>query len=339
MKKILMIGLVLAVAVPLLSIGQGQPTDTLGKVKARGKLVCGVNNSVPGFGFVNQQGGFSGFDIDYCKALAVAIFNNADAVTYRAVTAAERFTALASGEIDVLIRNTTNTFLRDVQLKTDFAPTTFYDGQGFLVRKASGVKKAEELKGATVCVLQGTTNEQNVADFFRARSLSVTIKTFADVDPLYAAYEAGTCDSVSQDRSQLAARRTLLKVPTDHIILDNTISKEPLGPVVNQGDATWADLVRWVVYCTTAGDELGLNSQNVAQQIANNKDPQVRRVLGLEGEFGKFLGVDNAWCANIIAKVGNYEEIYSRNLKSLGLERGLNDSWTQGGLIYTPPFR
>ncbi|MBI3659005.1 amino acid ABC transporter substrate-binding protein [Candidatus Acetothermia bacterium] len=339
MKKILMIGLVLAIAVPLLSIGQGQPSDTLGKVKARGKLVCGVNNSVPGFGFVNQQGAFSGFDIDYCKALAIAIFNNPDAVTYRPVTAAERFTALASGEIDVLIRNTTNTFQRDVQLKADFAPTTFYDGQGFLVRKASGVKKAEELKGATVCVLQGTTNEQNVADFFRARSISVTIKTFADVDPLYAAYEAGTCDSVSQDRSQLAARRTLLKAPTDHVILDNTISKEPLGPVVNQGDAPWADLVRWVVYCTTAGDEFGLNSQNVAQQIANNKDPQIRRILGLEGDFGKLLGVDNAWCANIIAKVGNYEDIYNRNLKGLGLDRGLNDSWTQGGLIYTPPFR
>jgi general L-amino acid transport system substrate-binding protein len=187
--------------------------------------------------------------------------------------------------------------------------------------------------------LQGTTNEQNVADFYRARNITVKTRSFETVDSLYAAYEAGTCDATSQDRSQLAARRSLLKAPGDHVILDATISKEPLGPAVNKGDVNWATLVRWTVYCTFGGDEFGVNSTNVAQQVANNKDANVRRMLGLEGGFGALLGVDNAWCQNILAKVGNYEEIYSRNLKALGLDRGINDAWTQGGLLYSPPFR
>ncbi len=341
MKKILMIGLVLAVAIPLLSISQGQ-TGTLAAVKARGKIVCGVNNGVPGFGFVDEKGNFSGFDVDYCRALAAAIFNDPTKVEFRAVTAAARFTALANNEIDVLIRNTTWTFLRDVDLKTNFGPVTFYDGQGFMARKTSKINTLKDLNGATVCVLQGTTTEQNLNDL--ARKLGITIKPLTSNDPNARdkAYDAMTADA-----SGLAAARVKLSKPDDHKILAELISKEPLAPVVRHGDDQWFDIVKWTVYCTMESEEFGVNSKNVASSaIRDSKDPGIRRLIGLEGDFGKKLGLDdNAWCANVVAKLGNYGEIYDRNVKPLGLERIVdgkpspNALWSDGGAIYPIPFR
>jgi len=343
MRKILVFGLAVAVLVGLLSIGQ--QGSTLATVKARGKLICGVNNAVPGFGFLDEKTGtFSGFDVDYCKALAAAIFGDPSKVEFRPASAAARFELLKNGEIDVLIRNTTWTFLRDVDLATNFAPTTFYDGQGFMVRKASNINTLKDLNGATVCVLQGTTTEQNLADL--ARRLNITIKplVFTDSKVRDKAYDEGRCDALTTDASQLAAVRTTLSKPDDHKILAELISKEPLGPVVRHGDDQWFDIVKWSVNCTIEAEELGVNSKNVAQQKAST-NPGIRRLLGIEGDFGKKLGLDNAWCANIIEKVGNYDEIYDRNVKPLGLERIVggkpspNALWIDGGLIYSPPFR
>jgi general L-amino acid transport system substrate-binding protein len=289
-KKILAVGLVLVLVMPWLSSGQGQPATTLGKVQARGKLICGVNNAVPGFGFVDPQGNYSGFDVDYCKALAVAIFNDPTKVEYRPLTAAARFPALQSGEIDVLIRNTTWTIDRDVGLPFNFAPTTFYDGQGFMVRKTSRINTLRDLNGATICVLQGTTTEQNLADM--ARRLGITIKplVFSDVNARDKAYDEGRCDAMTADASGLAAARIKLSKPDDHKILPELISKEPLGPVVRHGDDQWFDIVKWTVFCTMEAEELEVSSKNVAQ-LKTSQDPRIRRLLGLEGDFGKKLGL------------------------------------------------
>ncbi len=337
--KILSVLVLAAVLVPLASIGQGG--GTLGAVQDRGKLICGVNSGVPGFGFLDEEtGAFSGFDIDYCKALAVAIFNDPNAVEYRPLTAAARFTALAAGEIDVLIRNTTWTFTRDVDLTANFAPTTYYDGQGFMVRADSGINTIDDLDGATICVLQGTTTEQNLADEFAKRGLSYTPLVFAETAARDQAYDEGRCDALTSDASQLAAIRTKLSNPDEHKILPELISKEPLGPVVRHGDDNWFDIVKWTVFCTMEAEELGVNSGNVDQMLQSD-DPRVRRLLGVEGEFGAKLGLSNDWCANIIRTLGNYGEIYARNLSPLGLPRegSLNALWTDGGLIYSPPFR
>jgi general L-amino acid transport system substrate-binding protein len=344
MKKILLIGLVLALVTPLLSISQGQPT-TLAAVKARGKLICGVNNAVPGFGFVDEKGNFSGFDVDYCRALAVAIFNDATKVEFRPVTAATRFPALQTGEIDVLSRNTTWTFDRDVGLPFNFAPTTFYDGQGFMVRQASRINALRDLNGTTVCVLQGTTTEQNLADLQRRLRITFRVLVFAEVAARDRAYDEGRCDAMTADASGLAAARIKLSKPDDHRILAELISKEPLGPVVRHGDDQWFDLAKWTVYCTIEAEELEVTSKNVVAQKAST-DPNIRRLLGVEGGFGAKLGVDNAWCANVIEKVGNYGEMYERNITPLGLLRvtadgkpTLNALWTAGGAIYAIPFR
>jgi general L-amino acid transport system substrate-binding protein len=337
--KVLTVLALVAVALPLATIGQDG--GTLGVVKERGKLICGVNSGVPGFGFLDETTGtFSGFDIDYCRALAVAIFNDPNAVEYRPLTAAARFTALAAGEIDVLIRNTTWTFTRDVDLKNNFAPTTFYDGQGFMVRADSGIQTIDDLDGATICVLQGTTTEQNLADEFAKRGLDYTPLVFAETAARDQAYDEGRCDALTSDKSQLAAIRTKLSNPDEHVILAETISKEPLGPVVRHGDDQWFDVVKWTVFCTFEAEELGVNSQNVDEMMQSD-DPKVRRLLGVEGDFGQKLGLSNDWCANIIRTLGNYGEIYERNLTPIGLARegSLNASWKDGGLIYSPPFR
>lgn len=329
-----------ALLVPLVSIGQDG--GTLGVVKERGKLICGVNGTVPGFSFLEEDGTMSGFDADYCRALAVAIFNDPTAVEFVTLTAKERFEALRSGEIDVLIRNTTWTLDRDTAGEnTNFAPTTFYDGQGFMVRKDSGIRSIDDLDGATICVLTGTTTELNLADEFRKRGLSFTPVVFEDNDLLYDAYDAGRCDAVTSDKSQLAARRTVLSNPEDHIILPETISKEPLGPVVRHGDDLWFDLVKWTVNCTIEAEELGISSENVEENFGS-EDPKIARLLGDEKSFGsRAFGIDDRWCANIIAKIGNYGEIYDRHLTPLGLTRegSLNDLWTRGGILYSPPFR
>lgn len=340
LSKVLAAVLIVALAVPLLSIGQGNDS-TLNVVLDRGTLICGVNGGVPGFGFVDDETGeWSGLDVEYCRAIAAAVLGDADAVEYRPLTAAARFTALASGEIDVLIRNTTWTFTRDVELGTNFGPTTFYDGQGFMVRRDLGVTSLDQLGGATICVLQGTTTEQNLADEFRKRGLDFTPLVFAEAASRDAAYDEGRCDSVTSDKSQLAAVRTRLADPDAHTILGVTISKEPLGPLTRHGDDGWFDIVKWVTFCTFQAEELGVTSANVGE-MADSDNPRVRRLVGTESNLGEQLGLSNDFCANAIAAVGNYGELYEANIAPLGLERAgsLNALWTEGGLIYPVAYR
>ncbi len=316
--------------------------NTLQTVKDRGKVVCGVNSSVPGFGFLNEDGSFSGFDIDFCKALAAAIFGDPSKVEYRPLTAKERFTALQTGEIDVLIRNTTWTLTRDTELGTNFTATTFYDGQGFIVRKESGIKTLEDLNGATICVGAGTTTELNLADTFAARGIDYTPLVFETADETTGAYEEGRCDAYTTDKSGLVARRTVMANPDDHVILEETISKEPLGPVVRHGDDQWYDIVQWTVFATFTAEEFGITSANVDDIKASTENPSVKKLLGMEGDMGQKLGLDNNWAYNIIKYVGNYAEIYDRNLgpnTPTYIERGLNRLYTDGGILYAPPVR
>ncbi len=315
---------------------------TLKAVKERGYLICGVNAQLPGFGYVDKEGNYKGFDVDYCHAVAAAIFGDPSKVEFRPLTAKERFTALQTGEIDVLIRNTTWTLTRDTELGTNFAPTTFYDGQGIMVRKDSGIKTLEDLQGAKICVATGTTTELNLADQMAARGIDYTPVVFETADQVFGAYEEGRCDAVTTDKSGLVSRRSTLKNPADHVILDVTLSKEPLGPVVRQGDDQWFDIIKWVVFATFTGEEMGINSQNVDEIKAKTDDPNVKKFLGLEGEMGQKLGLSDDWAYNIIKYVGNYAEIYNRNLgpdTPFDLPRGLNSCWKDGGLLYAPPIR
>jgi len=316
----------------------------LAAVKSNGVLRCGVNSGVPGFGFLNESGDFVGFDTDFCRALALAIFNDASAVEFRPLTAAERFTALQTNEIDVLIRNTTWTFTRDVELGTDFGPTTFYDGQGMMVRKDSGFASLADMGGATVCVLSGTTTELNLADAFSARGISYDPLVFDKSDETAAAYNEGRCDGLTSDKSQLAGLRTTMTNPADHMILPETMSKEPLGPVWAHGDQQWGDLVRWVVNGLMIAEEKGLTSANVAEAAAGTpEDPEVARLLGLEGSFGELLGLAPDFMVNVIAGIGNYGEIYERHLGPDGTDipraGSFNALWNDGGLLYAPPWR
>ncbi len=313
----------------------GKRLDT---IKARGKIICGVNGGLPGFSFLDKATGeFSGFDADYCRAIAAAIFDDPKAVEFRALSAKDRSTALQTGEIDVLIRNTTWTSSRDASWG-NFAPTIFYDGQGMMVRKELGATKLEDLAGASICVQTGTTTELNLTDQMRARGVEFTPVVFEEIDATYAAYEEGRCDAVTSDQSQLAARRTVFANPDDHVILDVVMSKEPLGPVVPHGDDQWFDVVKWVVFGTFQAEESGINSQNI-DSFMSSTDPAIRRLLGLEGDLGQQLGLSNDFVVRVIRHVGNYAEIFERNLKPLGLERGVNKQWTEGGLLYAPPFR
>ena len=315
---------------------------TLKTVKERGYLICGVNGQLPGFGYVNPQGEYEGFDVDFCKALAAAIFGDPTKVEYRPLTAKERFTALQTGEIDVLIRNTTWTLTRDTELGANFVATTFYDGQGIMVPKDSGVTKLEDLDGAKICVATGTTTELNLADQMAARGIDYTPVVFETADQVFGAYEEGRCDAVTTDKSGLVSRKVTLKNPDAHIILEETLSKEPLGPVVRHGDDQWFDIVQWVVFATFTGEEFGITSQNVDDIKATTEDPNVKKFLGLEGEMGQKLGLSDDWAYNIIKMVGNYAEIYDRNLgpgTPFNLPRGLNASWKDGGLLYAPPIR
>ena len=315
---------------------------TLKTVKDRGYLICGVNAQLPGFGYVDDQGNYKGFDVDFCHAVAAAIFGDPSKVEFRPLTAKERFTALQTGEIDVLIRNTTWTLTRDTDLGANFAATTFYDGQGIMVRKDSGITKLEDLEGAKIGVATGTTTELNLADQMAARGIDYTPVVFETADQVFGAYEEGRCDAVTTDKSGLVSRRVTLKNPDEHVILDATLSKEPLGPVVRQGDDQWYDIINWVVFATFTGEEMGINSQNVDEVKANTQDPNVKKFLGLEGEMGQKLGLGDDWAYNIIKYVGNYAEIYDRNLgpdTPFNLARGLNSSWKDGGLLYAPPIR
>lgn len=315
-------------------IGHAQ---TLERVRERGRLVCGANNALLGFGYVDSSGRWTGFDVDFCRAVAAAVLGDAEAVEFVPLSAAARQPAIQTGEVDVLIRNTTVTLTRDTDWTANFTPTTFYDGQGFMVRKDLGVVELEDLAGATICVTKGTTTELNLADVLRARGIPFTPIVQEDANTVYDSYEQGRCDAVTSDKSQLAGMRALFDNPDDHVILEATISKEPLGPVVRHGDDQWYDIVSWVVDATFFAEEIGVTSANIDTFTTDN--PEIERFLGRSGDLAQKLGLDNDWVYNVIKQVGNYGEIYERNLSQLGIPRGLNEQWTKGGLIYARPFR
>ncbi len=316
--------------------------ETMDAIKAKGFVQCGVNTGLAGFGAPNDAGEWAGLDIDVCRAVAVAMFGDREAVKFTPLTAKERFTALQSGEIDVLSRNTTWTLTRDAALGLEFTGVTYYDGQGFMAPKALGVKSALELDGASVCVQPGTTTELNLADYFRANNMSYEPVVIERLDEIRTAYDQGRCDVYTTDRSGLYAERTVLSHPDDHVILPEVISKEPLGPVVRQGDSEWADVVRWSLYAMLDAEEQGITSQNVDEIKASSTNPAVRRLLGVEGDMGKNLGLAPDWSYNIIKQIGNYGEIFEANIGQgtpLKIDRGLNALWTNGGLQYAMPLR
>lgn len=315
--------------------------DTLDNVKGKGELVCGATQGLAGFSAPDANNRWAGLDVDFCRAVASAIFNDPNKVKFVPLSGKERFTALQSGEIDLLSRITTKTMTRDASLGINFAGTTYYDGQGFMVRKDLGVKDAKELGGAAVCTDTGTTTELNMNDFFKSNKLEFQPVVFEKKDEIIAAYEAGRCDVVTTDISGLQAYRVKLKNPADHMVLPNVISKEPLTPAVRHGDDKWLDLVSWTRNCLVNAEELGVNKSNV-EEMKSSSNPSIKRLLGVEGEFGKFIGVGNDWCANAIKHVGNYGEMYNNNLGPdavITIDRGLNNLWNNGGIMYAAPIR
>jgi general L-amino acid transport system substrate-binding protein len=330
----------LALVVPDIARAQQAPAaDTLGAVRNRGTLVCGVNTGLAGFGQPDAQGVWRGFDVDYCRAFAAALFGDPNRVRFVPTTAQARFPALQSGEVDVLARNTTWTLSRDTSLGFDFTGINFYDGQGFMVKANLGVRSARELDGATICVQPGTTTEQNLADWGRAHNINFRPVVIERLEEVVGAYLAGRCDAYTTDVSGLAATRSAQQRPDDHVILPDVISKEPLGPLVRQGDPRFADLMRWVHFLLVAAEEFGITQANVEQAAQQDQRPEVQRMLGRTGDLGRMLGVENDWAVKVIRAVGNYGEIFQRNLAPLGLQRGHNALWTEGGLQYAPPFR
>jgi general L-amino acid transport system substrate-binding protein len=315
--------------------------QTLKTVRDRGSLICGVSQGLPGFSSPDDRGNWTGLDVDLCRAIAAAIFNDPAKVKYAPLSAKDRFTALQTGEIDVLSRNSTWTMLRDTQLGLNFAGINYYDGQGFMVRKALKVNSALELNGASICTQTGTTTELNVADYFRANKMKYEVVAFATADETVKAYDAGRCDVFTSDVSQLYAMRLKLAKPDDQVILPEVISKEPLGPVVRQGDDQWFDLVKWTLFAMINAEELGVTSKTVDEAI-KSPNPDVRRLMGTEGNFGEQLGVSKDWVARIVRHVGNYGESFERNVGSaskLNIDRGLNRLWSKGGIQYAPPVR
>jgi general L-amino acid transport system substrate-binding protein len=340
----------LAVAGVVLTAGfaAAAQATTLETVKQRGKLLCGVTTGLAGFGSPNDQGQWAGLDIDLCKAVAAAVFGDPSKVEFKPLNAEQRFTALQSGEVDMLARNSTWTMSRDTQLGLDFVAVNYYDGQGFMVKKELGVKSALELKGATVCVQEGTTTEKNLGDFDKANNLGMQPVKFKENDQARGAYDEGRCDAYTTDASGLAGERTALKNPDDNIILPEIISKEPLGPVVRHGDNQWGDIVRWTHNAMLVAEEKGITQANVDEVKAKNgtdnanADPEIQRMLGITDKMGEGTGLSNDWAYNIIKAVGNYGEVFDRNVgpkTPLKLERGLNALWTKGGLQYAPPIR
>ncbi len=315
---------------------------TLDDVKANGALKCGVTTGLVGFAAPDADGEWQGFDVAVCRAVAAAVLGDATAVDFVPTTGQTRFTALASGEIDMLARNTTWTFTRDVDLKFEFVGINYYDGQGFMVPRELGVTSAQELDGATVCIQTGTTTELNLADFFRSNNISyepVPIETNAEAQQQYL---AGACDVYTTDASGLAATRAAFESPADHVILPEIISKEPLGPLVRHGDNEWGDIVRWTLNALIAAEEYGVTSANIAELAAGTNNPEINRLLGTEGDLGAKLGLDAEWAKRAIMVSGNYGEVFEANIGEqtpIGLSRGLNAQWTDGGLLYSPPFR
>jgi general L-amino acid transport system substrate-binding protein len=314
---------------------------TLEDVKAKGFVQAGVNEGLFGFSKPDEKGVWKGLDVDTARAVAVAVFGDPNAVKFTPLTAKTRFTALQSGEIDVLTRNCTQTLGRDSALGLDFGQVNYYDGQGFLIPKALGVKSALELDGATICVLPGTTTELNAADFFRANGISFSPVVIESTPELNKAFFAGRCDCMTSDRSQLASVRAVADNPDDYMLLPEVISKEPLAPAVRHGDNQWKDIVNYSVYAMINAEELGITSQNVDEMLKST-DPKVQRFLGVTAGNGKALGIDEAWAYKIIKQIGNYGEVFERNVgvnTPLKLKRGLNALWTNGGLMYSPPFK
>ena len=327
----------------LLAVGASSASAaTLDTVKQRGTLVCGVSTGFAGFSAPDSQGNFKGLDADYCRALAAGVFGDASKVRYVALTAQNRFTALQSGEIDVLYRNSNETFLRGTTLGLRQGPINFYDGQGFVVKKDTGVKELKDLKGATVCVAQGTTHEVTLGDYGRANGIDWKPLVFDRVDTMYQTFFGGRCDAMTQDASALAgAVATAAPNPADYVVLPTTISKEPLGPFTRNGDEVWSDIVTWLHYGLVEAEELGVTQANVDEK-AKSDSPAVQRLLGVSGDLGSRLGLDNKWLHQAIKATGNYGEIFERNVgkaSPLKLERGLNGLWTKGGLMYAIPFK
>ncbi len=314
---------------------------TLDDVKGKGFVQCGVSQGLPGFSNPDDKGNWTGLDVDYCRAVAAAIFGDGNAVKFTPLSAKERFTALQSGEIDILSRNTTWTMGRDTSLGLNFAGVDYYDGQGFMVRKSLGVSSALELSGASVCTNTGTTTELNVADYFRANNMEYEIVAFEKADEVVAAYDAGRCDVYTTDASGLYAQRLKLTNPDEHMVLPEIISKEPLGPAVRQGDDQWFNISKWVLFAIINAEELGVTQANV-EEMKNSDNPEIKRMLGTEGAFGEGIGLENDWAVKVIAAVGNYGEIFDRNVgpnTPLGISRGLNALWSKGGILYAPPIR
>lgn len=341
MKKLLCAAAVLA-AVGTITTPAAQAGPTLDAVKGRGEVICGVNTSLYGFSTPDEKGRWTGLDVDVCRAVAAAVLGDANKARFVPLSAQQRFTALQSGEIDILPRNTTWTMTRDTANGLNFTAVNFYDGQGFLVPKALGVKSAKELSGATICVQTGTTTELNLADFFRANNLPFKPVTIEKYEEVTQAFLAGRCDALTSDKSQLASiRANDTPNPDDFVILPETISKEPLTPSVRQGDDQWFDIVQWVQFATMEAEERGITSQTVDEALKSD-DPNVKRMLGVTPGMGAALGLDEKWAYNAIKQVGNYGESYERNVgmgSKLKLERGLNDLWSRGGLMFAPPIR
>ncbi|ETW12395.1 glutamate/glutamine/aspartate/asparagine ABC transporter substrate-binding protein [Roseivivax marinus] len=338
MNKSVILG---TLTVAALSAGMAS-AQTVSDVQDRGTMNCGVTTGLVGFAAPDANGEWSGFDVAVCRAVAAAVLGDPSAVEFVPTTGKTRFTALASGEIDLLARNTTWTFTRDVDLKFEFVGINYYDGQGFMIPKELGVSSARELGGATVCIQTGTTTELNLADYFRKNNMEYTpvpIETNAEAQQQYL---AGACDVYTTDASGLAATRAAFETPSDHVILPEIISKEPLGPLVRHGDNEWGDIARWTLNALIAAEEYGITSANIDELKEGTDSPEINRILGTEGNLGEMLGLDNEWAYRAIKANGNYGEIFAKNIGEstpIGLSRGLNAQWTDGGLMYAPPFR
>lgn len=346
MKRVLfaLISTVAAFAVaPAFGQSQDKPKDrgTLQGIKDRGSLSCGVSQGLPGFSAPDDKGNWTGLDVDLCRALAAAIFNDLTKVKFVPLSAKDRFTALQSGEIDVLSRNSTWTLSRDTSLGLNYTGISYYDGQGFMIRKSLKVNSALELNSASICVQTGTTNEQNVSDYFKGNNMKYELIAFGTADETVKAYESGRCDVFTSDVSQLYAERLKLAAPNDHAVLPEVISKEPLGPVVRHGDDQWFDIVRWTLFAMINAEEYAITQKNV-DEMAKSSKPELKRIFGTDGNLGEQLGLTKDWVTRIIKATGNYGESFDRNVgagSKLGIARGLNKLWNQGGLQYAPPIR
>jgi general L-amino acid transport system substrate-binding protein len=338
MRKSSLLTTIFAATIAAVSQAAGAQS-TVDAVRAKGYVQCGVNIGLAGFSQPDSKGVWRGIDVDFCRAVAAAVFGDPNKVRYTPLTTQQRFTALQSGEVDLLARNTTWTITRDTSLGLNFVGVNYYDGQGFIVPKKLNVKSAKQLAGATVCVQPGTTTELNLADYFRANKMTFKPVVIEKLEEVLNAYFAGRCDVYTTDISGLVAvRASRAPNPADHVILPEVISKEPLGPVVRHGDDRWFDVVKWSLFAMIEAEEQGLTSKNIDQHLQSS-NPSIQRFVGATGDIGKALGLDNRWAYNIVKQVGNYGESFERNLTPLGFERGINQLWTQGGLMYAPPIR